>query len=345
MLRRSALLAVLAALAWGSAPAESREQEELQVSLTTKTPSFKTKEPELFMNGVCPLSDGVILKLTLSRIVESMVGIQIQPMTLNAGGRTVEISGKKFSHTQAIGGPGKYSIQVSILEDLQEKHLAAEVKKKTASKHDWYFEVLVWGDDLVPMLGGKLNELQAHIQDTRELIKKFEKAISSEQGWKADMKGLVQEGNKFLAKMENNELRAFFPATLNALHFTVQNVVGSAPYYLFDKDGKFAGAKDYHTDGKKVLTFRGDEFNWDTVRRYMDDAVSSGGREFCLWVIKDLRRTASPVRPEVQEALKHHKGLPGVDVYWERLSKAGISDLDPLETEIRGVKPTAKDKQ
>ena len=73
------------------------------------------------------------------------------------------------------------------------------------------------GDDLIPMLGGKLNDLNALITDTKELLKKFEKAIGSEQNWTADKKPLVQEGNKFISKMENNELKAFFAKSLKGI--------------------------------------------------------------------------------------------------------------------------------
>lgn len=343
MLRRTALLAVVTILAWGAAPAESRpQQDDVQMNLTCKVPSFKIKQPELFLNGSAALSDGIFLRFHLFRSFETLVGPQLQPAVEAIGQRTLEINGKKFVFDTVITGPGKMVARIELNEDMQEKQHAAEAKKKAAARRDWSFEFLVWGDELVPLVGNKLTELQALIQETKDILKKFEKAIGSEQTWTAEKKPLVLEGNKFLNKVEGHELKAFFPATVMALQYTLRNVVNSAPYYLFDAQGKFAGAKDYHTDGKKVLTYRGEEFNWENVRRYLEEAGAFGGREFCLWVVKDLRRTAGQVRGEVTEALSKHKAAPGVDLFWERLSKAGPSDIDALEAEVRGTKASAK---
>jgi hypothetical protein len=345
MMKRGAALAVLVTLAWGSARVESREQQdELQLSLNCKPPSFKVKRPELFMNGGCALSDGVILKVNLSRVAESSMGAEIQPVYVGAGSGTTEIEGKKFSYDTAIDGPGKFVVQVALIDDMQEKHLAAEVKKKAGNRRNWQFELLVWGDDLIPQLSPKLNELHGLIAETRELAKRFEKASASQVQWQAEMKPLVAEGNKFVAKLDRHELKAFYPAAVNGLHYTVRNFVNNAPYYTF-AGGKFTGASDYHADNKKVQTFRGEEFNWDNLKRYIEETLPIGGREFSLWIVKDLRRTAGQMRPEILDAIKSQKAAPGVETWSERLSKATISELDSLEVEIRGTKIAAKDKE
>ncbi|MBI3857038.1 MAG: hypothetical protein HY293_15235, partial [Planctomycetes bacterium] len=154
----------------------------------------------------------------------------------------------------------------------------------------------------------------------------------------AEIKPLSLEGNKFLAKLEHHDLKAYYPAAVNNLYYTIRNIVNNAPYYTYGADGKFSGAKDYHADGEKVKTYRGEEFNWDNLKRYIEDTPAIAGREFCLWIIKDLRRTAGQMRPEIQEAIKSHKAAAGVEFFQERLLKAGISDIDPLEAEIRGPK-------
>lgn len=341
MMRQSAALAVLAILAWGSAPAESREQEDLQVSLTCKPPSFKIKRPLLYMNGSCALSDGVILKVNLNRIAESVTAGEIQPIFVGAGSGSAEITDKKFAYNTNIDGPGKFVVQVALIEEMQELQFIAEIKKKGGKKRNWQFEMMAWGDELVPQLPSKLNEVHSLIAETRELVKKFEKASQSQQGWGAEMKPLVSEGGKFQARLERHELMAFYPAAVSTLHYTVRNFVNNAPYYTF-AGGKFTGASDYHADGKKVQTFRGEEFNWDNLKRYVEETLAISGREFSLWIVKDLRRTAGQMRPDIAEAIKSQKAAPGVDVWAERLAKATISDLDGLEVELRGAKVAAK---
>jgi hypothetical protein len=335
MLTRIAVAAAAVLLALGPSAAESREQEELALSLTCKPPSFKVRRPLLVLNGTCPLPDGVVLKVNLNRVAEAASGLEIQPFYVGAGNGTAEIEGKKFIYDSTIDGPGKFNVQVSLVEDLQEKHLAAEVKKRAGGKRNFQFEFLVWGDDLIPQIAPKLNELTALVNETRELVKKFETASASEVGWAQQQKPLTAEGTKFQAKLEHHELKSYYPAAVNTLYYTIRNVVNNAPYYTFG-GGKFTGARDYHAAGEKVKTFRNEDFNWENLKRYVDEAQSIGGREFCLWILKDLRRTAGQMRNEITEAIKSQKTAAGVDGWQERLLKATITDIDPLEAEIRG---------
>jgi hypothetical protein len=336
MIQRRAVLAALAALCcWGSAGAQ--QSEDLPVTLTCKSPSFKTKRPLLVLNGTCPLSDGVRLVVTLSRSIELLTGGLLEPSFLGGGAGTVDIESKKFVYDTNIDGPAKYMATVSLSVEMQEKQHVPEVKKRTARKESWQFEFLVWGDDMVPQLGTKLQELQLVIAEARDLVKKFESACQSEQSWMAQSKPLVDEARKLRAKLETHELKAYYPAAVNNMMRTIQNIQTNAPYYTF-QDGKFSGAKDYHADSKKVSTFRNEDFTWDNLKRYIEESMGCSGREFCLWIVKDLRRTAGQMRPEILDALKQQKATPGVDLFVERLQKATISDLDPLEAEIRGKK-------
>lgn len=340
MLTRIAVAAAAVLVALGPVAAESRDQEELAISLTCKPPSFKVRRPLLILNGTCPLPDGVVLKVNLSRVTEAASGMAIEPFYVGAGNGTADVEGKKFLYDATIDGPGKFNVQVSLIEDLQEKHLAAEVKKRASGKKNFQFEFLVWGDDLIPQIGPKLNDVTALINETRELVKRFEKASASEAGWAQESKPLVAEGTKWQAKLEHHELKSYYPAAVNTLYYTMRNVVNNAPYYTF-AGGKFTGARDYHAAGEKVKTFRNEDFNWDNLKKYVDEAAQIAGREFCLWVLKDLRRTAGSMRNEVVEAIKAQKTAPGVDVWQERLQKATITDIDALEVEIRGQKKDA----
>jgi hypothetical protein len=338
MLKRSFAAALLALTLAGAPLRAEAPQDDLAITLNCKPPSFKVRKPPVTFTGGCPISSGVIVRLNLSRVLEGLAGGQLTPVVTAAGGGNTEVEDKKFSFTSSIDGPGKYMAQVSIPVDLQEKDHAAEVTKKTATKQSWVFEFLVWGDDLVPMLSAKLLDLNALIAECRDLLKRNEAACASEQSWIAQSKALVLEGNKLRTRIQNHELNAYYPAAMNNLFYTIRSVVGNAPYYTFGGDGKFAGAKDYHADSKKVTTFRNEDFSWENLKRYVEDSVPCAGREFSLWIVKDLRRSAGQMRQEVQDAVKAQKTAPGVDVYADRLSKATISDLDALEAEIRGIK-------
>lgn len=338
MLKRS-VAAVLLALTIAGAPLRAEApQDDLPITLNCKPPSFKARKPPVTFTGSCPLSSGVIVRLSLSRVLEGLAGGQLQPLVSASGGGNTEVSEKKFNYTASVDGPGKYMVQVSIPVELQEKDLAGEVQKKTATKQAWVFEFLVWGDDLVPQLSSKMLEFLALVAECRDLLKRNEQACASEETWIASSKALVLEGSKLRSKIEKHELHAYYPAAMNNLFYTIRNVVGNAPYYTFGGDGKFSGAKDYHADSKKVSTFRNEDFSWENLKRYVEESVPCAGREFSLWIVKDLRRTAGQMRPDILDAVKAQKAAPGVDLYADRLAKATISDLDALEAEIRGVK-------
>jgi hypothetical protein len=343
MVQRRVVLAAVAALCCWSSAGARQASEELPLSLTCKPPSFKTKKPTLLLNGSCPLADGIVLKMNLSRVIESLAGGELQQTYEGAGGGTVEIESKKFSYDTTIDGPAKFLATIALPVDMQDKQHAAEVKKRTANKQTWQFEFLVWGDDLVGQIGPKLTELQSVIAETRDLLKKFEAACASEQSWLAQSKELVAEANKLRSKLEKHELKAYYPAAVTNMYYTVRNIITNAPYYTFS-DGKFTGAKDYHADSKKVSTYRNEDFSWDNLKRYVEESAPCAGREFCLWIVKDLRRTAGQMRPEIQEAVKQQQKAAGVDFFADRLQKATISDLDALEAEIRGKKAGAPPK-
>ena len=336
MVKRIAVVAALVVLALG--PARAEQEDSLGMSLTCKTPSFKVRKPLLILNGACALPDGVWLKLNMSRVVEQMLGNEISPLYLGAGNGTTGVNGKKYLYDIPIDGPGKYIVTVAIIDDLQERHLVAEVKKKAGNRRNHQFEFLVWSDDLISTVSSKLNEMKALTDECREMVKKFEKAATAKVQWEAESKPMTAEGTRLVNKLETHELKVHFPAAVGNLWYTIRTVVNNAPYYTYGADGKFTGAKDYHADGQKVQTFRGEDFNWDSLKRYIDDTPVFAGREFCLWIIKDLRRTAGQMRPDIQEALKTHKADPGVEFWQERLTKATFSDLDALEKEIRGAK-------
>lgn len=335
MLTRREVLTAAAALACG-VPAYADPQDELAMTVNCKPPSFKVRKPVMVLTGSCPLPDGVILKINLSRVIENLQGGQLIQTFIGSGSGTEGIESKKFSYDTPIDGPGKFLVTVALPIDMQDRQHYEEVKKKTSAKHTWQFEFLVWGDELVSQLGPKLTELQTLIGETRELLKKFEQACQNEQVWMAQNKALVAEANKLRAKLEGHELKGFYPAAVNNLFYTVRNVITNAPYYTFS-DGKFTGAKDYHADSKKVSTYRNEDFNWENLKRYVEESLPCSGREFSLWIVKDLRRTGGVMRPDIQEAVKQQTKAAGVDVFAERLQKATISDLDPLEAEIRGA--------
>jgi hypothetical protein len=340
MLKRFAVAVAALLVAFGPAGAAPQD-DPFNLNLTFKLPSFKARTPLLVFNGTANVPDGTILKLNLARMTEQVARQEIQPMPMGAGSGSAMVDGKKFVYETKIEGPGKYNVTISLVDDLQDRPIALELKKKVGARRQWNFEYLVWGDDLISTVSSKLPDMASLVQECREIVTKFEKACATKAEWEVNLKPLSAEGNKFQAKLDYHELKAYFPASVNNLSYTVRNVVGNAPYYTYGTDGKFSGAKDYHADNNKVKDFQGVEFDWANLKRYIENTPAMAGREFCLWIVKDLRRTGGQMRPDIQNSLKTHKTAAGVDFFQDRLSKATITELDALEAQIRGSKAPA----
>ncbi|MBV8878375.1 MAG: hypothetical protein JO332_00285, partial [Planctomycetaceae bacterium] len=147
---KSRIVPILAAFVLAGVPLHAEApQDELAVTLSCKAPSFKTRRPPAVFNGTCNLPTGVVLRIQLHRVSETLSAGQLLATPLAAGGGNTDIEDKKFTFSVNVEGPGKYLAQINFPVDLQEKDHLAEVQKKTTGKPQWQFEFLVWNDDLV----------------------------------------------------------------------------------------------------------------------------------------------------------------------------------------------------
>jgi hypothetical protein len=321
-------MAILLALFLGS-PGLASGQEEARVTLTCSSPTFKTREPKLILKGGCPLPDGTVLKVTIHRMVESCSGGQMVEGPQESGGGLTEAQEKKFSFESVIVSPGRYLARLSLSDEFQRKDLLPEIKRKAPQQRQWPFECSAWGDDLARQISPRLVDLAALVAEAREKVQRFEKAAESPQ--------LLKENGKLLEKIENSILmKALFPAGQYTLQETIRSLQGSAPYFAFE-EGKFVGVKSPYPDGP-TKTFRNELFTFAAIHRYLEEVIPIAGREFSLWIVKDLRRTSGVMSAELLEALRSQKAAPGVAPYAERLEKAVAADLDALERDIRAYR-------
>ncbi len=68
------------------------------------------------------------------------------------------------------------------------------------------------------------------------------------------------------------------------------------------------------------------------MKKYLTEASEAAGREFALWVIKDIRR-AGKVSETLIRAIKNHADHPGLSLYTNRLQQG--EHLEELENLIR----------
>lgn len=331
---------LLTALATGllAAP-EVQQTRDSSVTLSFKPPTFKTRFPKLQLSGGSSvLPDGTQIKVNLHRLEETwMTGGRLEPQYFGGGGGLTVVADKKFIYEAGIGGPGKYLVEILYLDDLQRQEISELLKKKLPQK-TWQFEFLCWGDELAAELGPKLKELAALANEALDMVKRFEAACKSKETWLAEGKAVTKDNAKLLPKVDNSPLKMYFPAAMTQIFFTIRNLQGTSPYFVFDEKGQFGGGRSYHADNEEIKTVRNEAFSYANLKRYIEESIPLAGREYCLWALKDMRRLAGTLKPDFLATMKdQQKDNTGIAPFFERFEKATISDVDALEADIRGA--------
>lgn len=310
--------------------------EELPVTLDWKLLPWPRGE----LIGSCHLPEGTVLKIHVARVAEYARGNEIQPDIRDGLRSACEIVGNRFTCEQPFNGPGTYRVQVSVTDELQKRELLEEVSKKVGKARARQFEFQVWGDDLVGSLLPKRLELNRLVEETQQVVARFEEGTLSQKVWAAKSKGSVALATTLERKLYRHELSIYYSAAITELSIIIRCVVNSSPYFTFDATGRFTGARN--PGGAQLNTPWGDSFNWANIERHVYDTIPMSGREFCLWIIKDLRRTGGIPSSGMREVIRSQKSTPGVKAWNERLERASFSDLDDLEAEIRGGSPAGR---
>ena len=329
-----------------------------EVTLKFKAPSSKEKQPRLMLNGTANFPEGTVLRLSLTRQLEALINSRLTPASEPSVGGLAEVKGKKFEYAPLLSGPGYYTVRVELVDHFQRKEVLDSLKGKVSNR-TWQFTFPSWGDDLVGQLGVKLGELTSIVKDCQDIITKMEKVAVSESSWikekkNVDARGadivltkeaqdIMKDGTKVLTRLDRmDDCKIYFPAAYAEISLTLRNLLGSSQHFSWEA-GKFAGSKSYHSPTEMMKTHRSETFNFETAKRYMDEATPIAGREMALWIVKDLQRTEGQVRPEITDALKLYGSTPGLSFIADRLGKATLADLKGFEDEIR--KPIVEEKK
>jgi len=351
MKTRWVLAAVLLARPALGIPQDPKPQD---VTLTCKPTPMKEKQPSLGLSGTANLPDNAVLKINLDQEYETFTGTRLASVFQGAGGSLIEVKSKKFQHSILVNTLGCYTISLSLPDEFQRPNIMEMMKGKVTTR-SWVFNILAFGDDLVARLGPKLTEMDQISKECVDIATKIEKLATNEGSWIKEKKNedargadvvltkeaqeVIKDANKMMARLDRSDLKQLYPATFNEIYQTLRALIGNAQRFNYEQ-GKFAGAKNYHFPGKKLEGHRGEEFNFENVKRYFEEAVPLAGREMALWIVKDLKRTDGQMRADIQDALKtygQHAGLSSVSA---RLATATAADLKGFEDEIRTA-PTA----
>jgi len=313
-------------------------QEEIQVTLKCDQPSISALKPRpsVALKGTCSCPNGVPLKIKMTGYVEDLLPSgALVPIAKELLSRIEEVETEKYSCMSPIAGPGNHTAEVTILDKfLDQRELPDDVKRALQLKNRWKFDFLLWDRNLVGTLGSQLSDVRSLTEETQEYVRKVETAIGSEQSWTANREKIISRGQALRSKLESHELTAFFSAALGNLSDIMRMIVGSAPKFVFE-NGKFKGVGRSHN--QKLLNDQDVEFSWEELNRAVGESIQIAGREYWLWMIKDVRHAGGKIRPEVIEAIDANSTIPTSGDWGKRLKKASSADLDIIETEIRAA--------
>ena len=316
----SVLIAVLALL---SPQAASPEQVTLRLVSAPKRGAGDLK-----FEGKAIFPDGVALKGTLYRAEERLVeGVLAQEFTEIAN-EVQPVEGRRIAFAMPVKDPGLYRLVVELREDLQEPELVKAITKSLPGK--WTLDHAVWGDELPLAAGTKLRDFDGHVETSIDLIRRFRQASASIQAWKEHYPLLDKELASFLKKFDQTTLDRHYPAAVLELRCTMRNLKGNAEAMVFAEDGSPKGSIDYRTK-KPTKTIHSEDFTFEAVLKGVEGARQAAGREFVLWMIKDVRRSGA--RPELTHLLRAEAKHPGVTPHVDALE--GFKDADGVEKKVR----------
>jgi hypothetical protein len=252
---------------------------------------------------------------------------------VDAGRQVAAVAERKLAFQFSVDRPGRYRRLVELAEDRQDPVLLPAIRKFPITK--WTFDVAAWGDDWILQLGPKLGEIDRFARDAIALVEDYAQAAASKESWSERRPKLEKEADKLVAKFDETKAHHFFAAASREIRESVRNLKGNFALLQYGEDGKCKGPINYMTK-KAGQTIHQEDFTFARVKKDIEEATTLAGREFCLWLVHDVKR-AGERRPAVVDALRLEKRRSGVADLAPSIESANASDLEGVERQIRNV--------
>lgn len=267
------------------------------------------------LEGACEALDGTILDIAFCWCFESWTGRNLWKRRFPDPWRDshqVEVKNASFAAEFPVFGPGEFEVVVS-LKFSQPLGLRQDGSMSKKPHTEWKFSFLLWDDGFIGSLSAEKASVLSRSREARALRDKWENAQSSGEAWTEEKYALYTEGRKLEDALRSNIRKTPFTALAwqTAMGFQIRTFP-SKPNYNWGLSGF--------------------EASTDSVDDASDELLC--GKESCLWLLKDLRRTG--VRsPQWLSLLAELRDKPGVKEHAVALSTAVPSMFDSVENEIR----------
>lgn len=274
---------------------------------------------KITLEGTVPAPEGANIRLTLLGTAET-----------HAPGRTGIVLGNQGNVAPAVVQPARQK-KVKFELTLQAHGYFRANLMHQGGAGKWSVEVPIWDDKMIPKVVAGFPDAQALVKEGRAIVEKVKGATGSKAAWDAKKAAIGEELGKYLQKAQGDPLKGPYPATIGASLAVLNYIQGTMPDYKWE-GGKFLVKNVYG----EVKDFEGKPYSFATFLKYMEETEALGGREFALWIAKDVRRGGDPKKLalEVQKLAKQ----PAVAPFAAKLAGLTRENAEAIEKEIRNVK-------
>jgi len=300
--------------------------------------NLKRLEDQLRFEGRSPLPDGLVLKIRAERLEIQEKDRFLRSEIRSSLPGSATLRNGSFDFEWPDKGPGRVRLLVGAQDELQDTGVTRQLRDLGLSDagRQWTFEFCAWDEKMLALLGPQLDGVSKLADELRDLVERVSQACDFQSAFETQKKTFIREAEKLQARAQGMEESGLFPESSRRVGYTARDLAQAMAIFTW-KDDKFDGPRSYYTNGEKAKTHRNDPFELATLRKYLDEAVRVGGREFGLWIVEEFRRGGP--RPILAETVKPHERRPGLVDVSDRLKQLvhefhGV-DLAKLDLDLR----------
>lgn len=255
------------------------------------------------------LPEGTVFTLKIEPMRERLENGLLGPACPNSVGFGPECREGSFEVEWERPVTERIRILLTAPDYLQDQAILEKLKGRPEAQRSGVFLYFPFDDRWPGLVEPQLLELGDFARLAGELFDRVETACATAELFKSREKELTAEAERLQARIEGFGAAGLYPASAGMLASTVQDLAKSLKNFVW-KDGKFDGTSSYYTPGKRGTTHRGDVFGFAELRRYKEEALAVGGKEFLLWIGVDYSRRG--LRPDTFERIQKMKSWPSV---------------------------------
>jgi hypothetical protein len=289
--------------------------------------------------GRSSMMDGVVLRVTSKPMTLSLEKGVLVDVCREPPSTTLLPQNGAFTFEWESRTPDLVLIEISAPEVYQDQAVLQQLKGVADGARSGTLRYHPFDERWRALFEPQLSEVSDFAREARDLITRVEVACSSEEFFKSGEKAFTAEAARLQTRIERFETAGFYPASAQVLACTVRDLASSLKNFVF-REGKFDGPSSYYTPSKRGTTFRGDPFDFSTLRGYVDESILVAEHEFDLLILREIRFRG--LLPEIVDRVARLQKRAGIDRFAIALKKASLMDAEGRSILLSGLEETTR---